>query len=281
MRDLKDRVAVVTGAASGIGRAMAERFAAEGMMVVLSDVEEKSLAAATEAIKAKGAKALAVRTDVSKPAEVDALARKTLDAFGAVHVVCNNAGVASAGNSWEVTLDDWQWVLGVNLWGVIYGVKTFVPIMLSQGSEGHIVNTASMAGLVSGPGMASYNVAKFGVVTLSETLHHELAAIASKVKVSVLCPGWVNTRIADAERNRPANLAKAATPTPQQEMVMGMVRQFLESGLSPDRVAELVVEAIRAERLYILTHPEWAPMIRTRMEAIVAQTNPSFAGFTE
>src|SRR5579871_852581 len=238
MREFRDRVAVVTGAASGIGRALAERFAAAGMKVVLADVERQALAAAERALASGGARVLAVPTDVSKASDVEALAQRTLEAFGAVHVVCNNAGVSVGGLAWEVTLADWEWILGVNLWGVIHGIRTFVPILLRQGEEGHVVNTASMAGLVSGPGIAPYNATKHTVVTLSEALHHELGmASGGKVKVSVLCPGWVNTRILDADRNRPATLGDATPIRPEIAAVREQVRQLLESGLAPAAVA--------------------------------------------
>jgi NAD(P)-dependent dehydrogenase (short-subunit alcohol dehydrogenase family) len=207
MKDFKDRVAVITGAASGIGWALAEQCAREGMKVVLADVEPEALAKAEASLKAGGASALAVRTDVSRAGDVEALAHKTLEAFGAVHLLCNNAGVATIGCIWESTLADWEWVVGVNLWGVIHGVRAFVPHMLAQDTECHIVNTASMSGLVSMPGSGAYNVTKHGVVTLSETLHREFAERGAKVKVSVLCPGIVNTRILESARNRPKHLA--------------------------------------------------------------------------
>jgi NAD(P)-dependent dehydrogenase (short-subunit alcohol dehydrogenase family) len=190
--------------------------------------------------------------------------------------VCNNAGVSVGGLAWEVTLPDWEWILGVNLWGVIHGIRAFVPILLRQGVEGHIVNTASMAGLLSGPGMAPYNVTKHAVVTLSETLHHELAlASGGKVKVSVLCPGWVNTRILDADRNRPATLGAATPVRPEMAAVREQVRQLLESGLAPAAVAEHVFTAIRDGRFYVLTHPEWKPAVRTRMEDILEERSPT------
>lgn len=279
MKEFKDKVAVVTGAASGIGRAMAERFAAEGMKVVLADVEQEALAKAESEMNAEGATAVALSTDVSKASDVAALAEKTIAAFGAVHILCNNAGVAVGGMSWERPLKDWQWVIGVNLWGVIHGIRTFVPIMLGQNSEGHIVNTASMAGLLSGPGSAPYNVTKHAVVTLSECLHHEFALTGAKLKVSVLCPGWVNTRILDAERNRPAELqdeSAEATRTPEMEMMEQVFRKLLATGLNPDQVAEQVFRAINDERFYILTHAEWKDYVRTRMEDILEGRNPAF-----
>ena len=277
MRELKDKVAVVTGAASGIGRAMAERFAAEGMKVVLADIEPGALDQAEKECKAKGATVLAVRCDVSKAAEVEALAKKTVDGFGAVHIVCNNAGVVPpAGPLWERTEADWQWVLGANLWGVIHGVRVFVPIMLQQGTEGHIVNTASLAGLVSVPWLGIYNVTKHAVVTFSETLYRELAATGAAVKVSVLCPAWVRTRLADADRNRPAELQNPEREKNAQELAIEQaVRGFLDSGISTEEVADAVVNAIKEERLYILTHPQSIEAVRTRMEDILENRNPS------
>ena len=278
MKEFKGKVAVVTGAASGIGRAIAERLTGEGMKVVLADVEQEALGRAEAEMKAGGASVMAVPTDVSKGEDIEALARKTLDAFGAVHVLCNNAGVAVGGLSWERTAADWEWGLGVNLWGVIHGIRVFVPIMLAQGTEGHVVNTASMAGLVSMPLSSIYNVSKHGIVTLSETLHHELALSGAKVKVSVLCPGWVNTQLMDSERNRPAGLLndEAQEINPVAEAFQGTVRQLLATGLTTEAVADHVFNAIRDEKFYILTHPEMKEAIRTRMEGILEERNPAF-----
>ena len=278
MKEFKGKVAVVTGAASGIGRAIAERLAAEGMTLVLADIEEQALAKAEGELKAKGATALAVPTDVSKAGDVEALAKKTIDAFGAVHVVCNNAGVGPPGGPlWERTVADWQWGLGVNLWGVIHGIRTFIPIMRAQDTEGHIVNTASMAGLASAPWMGIYNVTKHAVVTLSETLYQELALMGVNVKVSVLCPAWVDTRLMDADRNRPAELQNPAQEAggAQPDPIREVIRQLLATGLSPEQVAEDVFKAIRDEKLYILTHPEFKEAIRTRMENILEERNPA------
>jgi NAD(P)-dependent dehydrogenase (short-subunit alcohol dehydrogenase family) len=280
MKDFAGRVAVVTGAASGIGRALAARFAAAGMKVVLADVEEQALAVAADELGVRGATVAGVPTDVSRASDVETLARRTLETFGAVHVVCNNAGVVAAGVSWQLTLADWEWVLGVNLWGVIHGVRTFVPILIDQKTEGHVVNTASLAGLVASPFNASYTVSKFGVVALSETLQHELALLGTPVRVSVLCPGWVNTRIIDAGRNRPASLAGEPAPQAQTEMermLEATARQLLAAGLAPERVADRVFDAIRDERFYILTHPEFTPLVRTRMEDILEGRSPSLA----
>lgn len=275
MKDFRDKVAVVTGAASGIGRALAQRFAREGMKVVLADVEPAALEQAAREIDASGASALAVRTDVSKAAEVERLAQAALDKFGAVHIVCNNAGVVTSGPSWINTVADWEWVLGVNLWGVIHGVRTFTPILLSQGVEAHIVNTASMAGMICGPGSAPYNVSKFGVVALSETLHYELTMLGAPVRVSVLCPGFVNTNIFDAARNRPTELAETAPKMPGAEEMEQMARQLLAAGSPPSMVADVVFEAIRNERFYIFPHPEWKENFRTRAETILEEGVPT------
>lgn len=278
MKEFKDKIAVVTGGASGIGRAMAERFAAEGMKVVLADIEQGALDSAESEMKAKGASVLAVRTDVSKAEQVEALAKRTTEAFGAVHVVCNNAGVGGGGVSWQQTAKDWEWFLGVNLWGVIHGIRVFVPIMLQQGTEGHIVNTASGAGLHARPWMAAYCVTKRAVVALSESLHYDLAVSSAKVKVSVLCPATVNTRIMDADRNRPAGLRNDTgeeARSAQLEAIEQGFRQLLATGMSPEQVADHVFNAIRDEKFYIITHPETKDRVRARMEDILEERNPS------
>jgi NAD(P)-dependent dehydrogenase (short-subunit alcohol dehydrogenase family) len=276
MREFKDKVAVVTGAASGIGRALAERAAREGMKVVLADIEEEPLAQAEGEITAAGGTALAVRTDVSKADDVEALARQTVDAFGAVHLVCNNAGVGLVMKaSWEATLEDWHWCLGVNLWGVIHGIHTFVPIMLEQDTEGHVVNTASVAGLISLPYVAPYHATKHAVVTITESLHYELALRDTKIKASVLCPGFIQTRIMDADRNRPAELgtesADEATTVPS---MLGAYRQAVDVGFPAAYVAEQVFHAIWQERLYIRTGYMSNDWIRRRADGIVLQRNP-------
>ncbi|MDE0467504.1 MAG: SDR family NAD(P)-dependent oxidoreductase [Candidatus Poribacteria bacterium] len=266
------KVAVITGAASGIGRGLAERFAAEGMRVVITDVEEEPLAGLEVDLKAKGATVLAVRTDVSNAAEVENLAARTLDTFGAVHILCNNAGVVCSRPIWEHTLADWEWVLGVNLWGVIHGIRSFVPPMLAQGDACHIVNTASILGLVGGSGEGIYKVSKHGVVVLSETLADELAQKGANIQVHVLCPGWVRTGILDSARNRSDTLQnpKAETP-PRQETIGGSrnVRAEMEAGMSPAEVAEHVYNAIQNGTFYIHTHPEHKAWIRERMERIL------------
>jgi NAD(P)-dependent dehydrogenase (short-subunit alcohol dehydrogenase family) len=278
MKDFKRRVAVITGAASGIGRALAERCAREGMKVILADVEPGALAEVEAHLQASGGTALAVRADVSQAKDVAALAEKTIEAFGAVHLLCNNAGVATSGTVWESSLTDWEWVLGVNLWGVIHSVRIFVPIMLAQDTECHVVNTASMSGLISFPGGSVYAVSKHGVVTLSEALHHELAELGAKLKVSVLCPGLVQTQIVDCARNRPERLASRTPMGPVEAAGWETLRQQMQTGMPPAQVADAVFQAIREERFYILTHPEGKDWIRTRMEDILQERNPTLPG---
>jgi NAD(P)-dependent dehydrogenase (short-subunit alcohol dehydrogenase family) len=278
MRDLKGKVAVVTGAASGIGRAMAERFAREGMKVVLADVEEKPLALAVQAIAGKGAEALGLRTDVSKWEDVEHLSRKVYERFGAAHIVCNNAGIGTGGLSWEQPLADWEWTFGVNLWGVIHGIRAFVPRMIEQG-EGHVVNTASMAGLGGAPGLSAYCATKHAVVGISECLHHELLlAAGGKVKVSVLCPGFVKTNIGDADRNRPAaSPAKPIAERPPHEQAMdAMMREALSRGIPPSEVADQVLAAVVQERFWILTHPKMKKAVEVRTRGIVEGHSPEF-----
>jgi NAD(P)-dependent dehydrogenase (short-subunit alcohol dehydrogenase family) len=276
MKEFKGKVAVVTGAASGIGFALAERFAAAGMRIVLADVEEEPLARAAQELDAKGAKTLAVRTDVSDPAAVSALAKATLDTFGGVHVVCNNAGVAGdMATIWEQAPEAWQWVLGVNLWGVIHGIRTFMPILLEQGGEGHVVNTASMAGHLSMPFGGPYNASKYAVVAISEAMYFELEMVGSPVGVSVLCPGWVRTRIIDGDRLRPESLKTAHPLSEGQQAIREMARAQIEAGLPPSAVAERVFEAVRDRRFYVFPHPEMLAAVRDRMETILAGRNPN------
>jgi NAD(P)-dependent dehydrogenase (short-subunit alcohol dehydrogenase family) len=277
MKEFKDKVAVITGAASGIGRGLSERAAQEGMKVVMADVEEEALAQAEKELKAVGATVLAVVTDVSQSDHLEALARRTLDAFGAVHLLCNNAGVSLRGSIWESTLADWEWVMGVNLWGVIHGVRVFAPIMLEQDTECHIVNTASMAALMSYPSSGIYKVTKHGVLTLSETLYHELSGRGARVNVSVLLAGAAKTRILDSERNRPARLRNDPADeqmSPVEEAMKEVLRQSLDAGLSPQEVADLVFNGIRDEKLYIVTHPQFKPMIQVWMDDFMNERNP-------
>jgi NAD(P)-dependent dehydrogenase (short-subunit alcohol dehydrogenase family) len=264
--DLEGKVAVVTGAASGIGRALADRWAREGMKVVLADVEQGPLDVARDELGSGGADVLAVRTDVSDAAQVDALAAATLDHFGAVHLVCNNAGVGGGGVLWETERTDWEWVLGVNLWGVIHGIKAFVPHLVAQ-DEGHVVNTASIAGFAYAPMMGPYNASKAAVVAISETLTSELAMHGSKVGVSVLCPGWVNTRIMDSDRNRPGGPVR-------NELVdagRAAMKEVLAGGKQPDEVANLVAAAVREGTSHIFTGDDWINLARSRFDTVLAE----------
>jgi NAD(P)-dependent dehydrogenase (short-subunit alcohol dehydrogenase family) len=273
MKDLKGKVAAVTGAASGLGRAMALAFAGEGMKLALADVDEKGLAETLDAVRHKGADGLSVKLDVSRGEEVEDFARRAAAELRSVHVVCNNAGVSPLGAAWENTLDEWRWILGVNLWGVIHGVRAFAPRLIAQG-EGHIVNTASVAGLICPPGSGAYNVTKHAVVALSETLHHDLRERGAGVGVSVLCPAYVPTGIANSERNRPADVvpSKMSNETAART---AMLRKAVASGrLSADDVAAAVVRAVKDERFYVLTHPRIKGAIRARMEDILEERAP-------
>ncbi len=278
MHDFRERVAVITGAASGIGLGLARRCVREGMKVVLADIEEEALRQAEADLRSMSDSVIGVVTDVSIARDVELLAERALAAFGAIHLWCNNAGVGVVRSVWESTLADWEWVLGVNLWGTIYGVRTCVPIMLQQDTDCHIVNTASISGLIVGPGSSStYNVSKHGVVALSETLYYELAQRGAKIKVSVLFPSYVNTRIFDSARNRPPELRNApATETvrPEEEAVIAAGRQAVAAGMSPDEVAACVFKAIRNDQLYVFTHPETKEWVRMCMERIISEQNP-------
>lgn len=275
MRDVTDRVAVVTGAASGIGRGMAQSFAAAGMKVVLSDVEQRPLEVTFDELEASGADVHAVVCDVSKQEHVSALAEESLRRYGAVHILCNNAGVGTeARPSWNASIDDWNWVLGVNLMGVIHGVRSFVPRMIEQCCEAHIVNTASLAGVIYGENTI-YAVSKFGVVGLSESLQLELARAGHNIKVSVLCPAWVNTNIIDAGRNRPANATPVEPRKPLHEVFANWVADQIGKGLDPRAVGDQVLDAIRQERFYVFTHPEWQSLIEHRNETLLSAANPT------
>jgi NAD(P)-dependent dehydrogenase (short-subunit alcohol dehydrogenase family) len=257
--DLNGKIAVVTGGASGIGRGIAAALVAEGAQVVIADIQRDAMEAAAAELGADG-----IQTDVSDPASVDALARTVLDRYGAVHVVCNNAGIGPLAPVADLTLDDWRWMIGVNLWGVIHGVHTFLPVLKRNREGGHIVNTASMAGLVAGPRLGAYAAAKYGVVGLTEVLAAELAADNSRVGVSVLCPGTVHTNIGVSSRNRPADLPDAGFKDIDIELEDNPRYRWIY----PQDAGAVVVRAIKRGDLYALTHPDWYPMVAERHEAI-------------
>lgn len=268
MDTLNGAVGIVTGAASGIGRAVAAAFAAEGMKVVLADIEQDRLDHACQELAAAGHDVLGVPTDVSSLDAIEQLASRALERYGRIDVVHNNAGVVSSGLVEEITLASWRWVLDVDLWSVIYGAVTFVPILKAQGS-GHIVNTASTAGLQANLGIGPYNVAKFGVVALSETLRLECEGTG--VGVSVLCPGAVDTRIVHAERNRPHDVpASTGTTADRFETVSAQI--LSSQGLAPSRVADLVVDAIHTDRFWVLTHTDWYDVLEQRVAAMRSGT---------
>lgn len=276
MKDFEDKVAVITGAASGIGQAIAEKCVQEGMRVVIADVEVKALSRTEEYLKEDGAQVLSVVTDVSKISDIERLAEKTLDHFGAIHLLCNNAGVGWALKSstyiWESDLADWKWVLGVNIWGVIHGIRVFVPIMLNQDVECYIVNTASMSGLIAPViGAGIYSITKHAIVALSESLKQELHRCGAKIKVSTLCPGFVSTKLTDSERNRPDKTNYETRINPDFETILNSYRQSIESGISPKEVATTLFQAIREEKFYVPTdhHRYMRRNVKNRMEAIL------------
>ena len=275
MKDFAGKTAVVTGAASGIGFALAERFAAAHMRVVLADIEEDALDRAVKQLQERQADVIGVTVDTRVRESVFDLAERAIDTFGKVHVLCNNAGVAStsSGNAaiWELSSAEWDWVLGVNFNGVLYGLQAFVPHMLEHGESGHIVNTASLAALM--PGGGTYGVSKHGVLVLTETLHNDLKARGAAIGASVLCPGFVNTRIYDAERNRPAELRNQSSEGASE--TMAAARAMLEQGKAPAVVAEAVAQSIEEDRLYILPHPAWDDFLKSRLDHILARGGPA------
>ena len=274
-------VAVITGAASGFGLEASRIAAQRGMRVVMADVQTDALQAAVEQIRSLGAQVLPFRLDVSKAAEVEAMGSATLQHFGAPNFVFNNAGVAAGGLIWEHTARDWDWVIGVNLMGVAHGVRVFTPMMLAAaaadpGWHGHIVNTASMAGLLNAPNMGAYNVSKHAVVSISETLHQDLALVTSQVHAHVLCPYFVPTGIHQSERNRPAGLAAGAAPTRSQLIAQAMSEQAVTKGrVTAAQVAQWVFDALDEQRFYIYSHPKSLASVQTRLEDIMTPRNPS------
>ncbi len=276
MNEFKDKIAVITGAANGIGRAVAEKFAQEGMKVVISDIEKETLSQTGEELKKMGFDVLEVPADVSKIDDIKILAQKTLDNYGAVHILVNNAGVGFAGKSsttiWESPLTEWQWILGVNLYGVIHGIHVFTPIMLEQNFECFIINTCSVAGLIPPqPGASIYSISKHAVVALSEALQSDLTQLKSRIKVLALCPCFISTKITESERNRPKELDDVNTTNPELEQTMNLYKQVIANGISPNIVAEELFQALNGEKFYIPTdsHVFIQGFVKKRMELIL------------
>jgi len=277
MQEFTNKVAVVTGAASGIGKALAAKCLEEGMHVVLADVEEDALARTAEEFQAGGSNSvLPVVTNVARKAEIEALAEKAVKEFGGVHLLFNNAGVGAGSNPQDTSYDDWEWVMGVNLWSVIYGLKTFLPIMQEQPGECHIVNTASVAGLIYGAGSSPYAVTKHGVVAITEALFIDLSRKNSNTSASVLCPGFTVTNILDSSRNRPDDLPNATVVelTPEVEAGREAFQAMVKNGLPPAELANIVFEGICANRLYIVTSNDFDEIILQRSKEITSGVNP-------
>jgi NAD(P)-dependent dehydrogenase (short-subunit alcohol dehydrogenase family) len=270
MRELAGKTAFVTGGASGIGLALGRAFAQAGMKVMLADIEADALAAAVESLRPAAPDIRSVICDVADPASVERAAQASCAAFGNVHVVCNNAGVAAAGGIDNISLDSWRWVLDVNLMGVLHGIRSFLPHIRAHGEGGHIVNTASMAGMSGGLGFSPYVASKFAVVGLSEGLATQLKPFG--IGVSVLCPGFVRTRIGESGRNRPERYGMTQTPDPASPagLLLAQIAQRLEAGLDPSQIAARVLAAIRADELYVFTHPEMRGEVEERFAAIMA-----------
>ncbi len=281
MKNYRGRTAVVTGAASGFGLEFARLAATRGMNIVMADVQQDALDRSAAEIAALGSQVLPYRLDVAKADEVEALGQATAQRFGAPHLVFNNAGVGAGGLIWEHTLKDWEWVVGVNLMGVAHGVRVFTPMMLEAARhdpdyEGHIVNTASMAGLLATPNMGVYNVTKHAVVALSETLYQDLQLVTDRITASVLCPYFVPTGISQSQRNRPAQLREADAATKSQLIAQAMSDKAVGSGkLSAAQVAQFVFDAVDAKRFYIYSHPNALAGVQTRLEDILQGRNPT------
>lgn len=272
MREFTNKVAVVTGAASGIGKAMAQRFAAEGMRLVLADVEQPSLLQFAGELRAAGNHVICEQVDVSKPDDLEKLATRAYGEFGAVHLLCNNAGILPPGAPvWTEPLGTWHWALNVNFFGVLHGVQAFVPRMLKANDEAHIVNTASLAGLTTRPLMSAYNVSKHAVVALSECLYAELRLTTDKVHVSVLCPAFARTRLAESARNKPEGVQ--ADPSASFGFYDAL-KQVVEEGTPPEEIVDAMMNAIRENQFWILTHPDLDRGIRERFESMLSRTNP-------
>jgi len=278
MRELAGRTAFVTGGASGIGFALGAAFAQAGMKVMLADIETDALAEAVKSLHEFGPNVRGVACDVADPVSVERAAKATYQAFGNFHVVCNNAGVAAAGGIDNISLDNWRWVLDVNLMGVLHGVRTFLPHIRAHGEGGHIVNTASMAGMNSGLGFSPYVASKFAVVGMSEGLATRLKPFG--IGVTVLCPGFVRTRIGESGRNRPERYGATQTPDPASPagLLIAQIAERLQSGLDPSDVAARVLAAIREDALYVFTDPEMRAELEDRFAAIMAAMDKAAAG---
>ena len=274
MKNFADRAAWITGAASGIGLALAHRLAAERMKLVLVDVEAGPLAEAEAALREKGATVLALRTDVSNATEMEASAKRARDEFGVISLIVNNAGVGGGGGPmWKLSEADWKWALDVNLWGVINGIRFLLAPLVESGEEGHVVNTASIAGLTSTPFMGPYTATKHAVVSISECLAKELELAKINVGVSVLCPGFVKTKIASSHRNRPGTQQRV-DDNPLAQKFAAVLQQLVDTGQSPDKIADDVFSAVRDGKFYILTHPEMKPAVEHRMSQILGEQQP-------
>lgn len=284
MLEFEGRVAVVTGAASGIGKALAEHFFQQKMKLVLADVQREALDAVAEALLSRGAEVISCIADVSDPEAVENMAMLAYNEFGAAHLVCNNAGIAPAGRArpiWEYPFEDWRWTIDVNLIGVANGIRSFIPRMLKSGEEGHMVMTASAAGLFSGASIPVYSVAKTGVVRASEALYASLREVGAPIGVTVLCPGLVQTQILDSERNRPRNLVPAGGPATESEAIKNAYATGLANAHTPQEIALMVFDAVRDDRFYLVTTDDFDDQIKKRTDWVLERRNPEFAPYLE
>lgn len=267
--DVNGRTAVVTGGGSGIGRGIVRALAGQGMNIVVADIEQAPMDEVVAELAAKGTEAIGVRTDVSKLEQVEALAAAALDRFGAVHVLCNNAGVGVSDPVGATSLEDWRWTIDIDLWGPIHGVHVFLPIMERQGEPGHLNSTASMAGLYAGASLGAYNVAKHGVVALMASLERDLRLAGSPLRASVLCPGPINTNIVDSERNRSAESAAQHVGTAAGKKFWDILTRTLADGMNPDEVGPMVLDAVLNDRFWVLTHPEMGELVRKQVDQML------------